>query len=86
MKEFFGKLPDGQEASLYTISAGQIKAVVSDLGATLVRLYVPDAKGNVADVTLGFDDVDSYLTCDGFLGAGFARIQNNNFLQRNAER
>jgi len=76
MKEFFGKLPDGQEASLYTISCGQIKAVVSDLGATLVRLYVPDAKGNVADVTLGFDDVDSYLNCDGFLGAVVGRNAN----------
>ena len=76
MKEFFGKLPDGQEASLYTISCGQIKAVVSDLGATLIRLYVPDAKGNVADVTLGFDDVDSYLNCDGFLGAVVGRNAN----------
>lgn len=76
MKEFFGRLPDGREASLYTISCGHITAVVSDLGATLVRLYVPDAQGNQADVVLGYDDVDSYLNCDGFLGAVVGRNAN----------
>ncbi len=76
MKEFFGNMPDGQEVSLYSISAGGITACVSDLGATLVRLLVPDANGNVADVVLGFDDAEGYLTHEGFHGAIVGRNAN----------
>ena len=55
MKQYFGPMPDGSAAHLYTISCGKITAVISDCGATLHRLLVPDAKGNLADVVLGFD-------------------------------
>ena len=53
MKESFGILPSGEEASLYTISCGGITAAVTDYGANLVRLLVPDRKGVSADVVLG---------------------------------
>lgn len=53
MKESFGTLPCGQQTTLYTISCGRLTAAVSDFGATLVRLLVPDNEGNVADVVLG---------------------------------
>ena len=42
MKKFFGNLPNGAEASLYTIRGGQITAEISDFGATIVKLFVPD--------------------------------------------
>ncbi len=76
MKERFGTLPSGQEASLYTISCGRITAVVTDLGATLVRLLVPDADGRTADVVLGYDTPAEYLQNDGFLGATVGRNAN----------
>ena len=62
MKEHFGLLADGREVSLYTISRGSIKARISDLGATLVNLWVPDKAGNIADVVLAFDDPKEYIT------------------------
>ena len=46
MKELFGTLPSGEQANLYTISCGGLTAAVTDYGATLVRLLVPDAAGN----------------------------------------
>ena len=77
MKEFFGKLPSGEEASLYTISCGGITAGISDYGATLVKLLVPDSKGNVADVVLGYDDANGYRTANGAcLGATVGRNAN----------
>ena len=77
MKEFFGRLPDGTEASLYTICCGHITATVSDYGAHLVSLLVPDRDGQTADVVLGYDDANGYRTGRGaFLGAVVGRNAN----------
>ena len=77
MKENFGILPTGEEASLYTIRGGQITATVTDYGATLVNLLVPDKNGTPADVVLGFDDANGYRTGNGgFLGATVGRNAN----------
>lgn len=76
MKEIFGILPDGQTASLYTISWGALTACVTDLGATLVRLMVPDAQGNRDDVVLGFDSPEGYLASTTYLGATIGRNSN----------
>ena len=76
MKTNFGLLPDGKNTALYTITGGGLKAVVSDYGAALVRLFVPDKEGNLADVVLGFDDPDSYTTSSAFLGVTVGRNAN----------
>ena len=76
MKKDFGRLPDGTMASLYTISCGKMRAEISDLGATLVRLYVPDSEGNLADVVLGFDRPEQYLASTTFMGAVVGRNAN----------
>ena len=76
MKRTFGKLPDGKETFLYTISGGGITVSVSDLGATLVSVYVPDADGNCVDVALGYDDAAGYLGGTSFLGAIVGRSAN----------
>lgn len=76
MKEKFGVLPSGEEASLYTISCGFLTAVVTDYGATLVKLMVPDKNGVPADVVLGYDHVDGYRTGSAYLGATVGRSAN----------
>ncbi|MBO5129000.1 MAG: galactose mutarotase [Oscillospiraceae bacterium] len=76
MKKNFGTLPSGEQASLYTISCGNIVATVSDYGAHLVSLMVPDKAGNVADVVLGYDDCNGYRTGDCFFGAIVGRNAN----------
>ena len=76
MKTNFGILPDGKNTALYTIIGGGLKAVVSDYGAALVRLYVPDREGNLADVVLGFDNPNSYTTSSAFLGVTVGRNAN----------
>ena len=53
----FGKLEDGRTAGLYILeSPDGMRAAVTDYGAALVSLAVPDRKGRMRDVVLGHDD------------------------------
>ena len=78
MTTSFGMTPGG-EAKLYTISGGKLKAAITDLGATLVSLWVEGV-----DVVLGYDSASGYLSNDGFLGAVVGRnanrIENSRFV------
>ena len=76
MEKKFGILPSGEEAGLYTISCGGVTAGITDYGAALVSLLVPDSAGNLADVVLGFDDCAGYANGDGCLGATVGRSAN----------
>lgn len=72
-KKLFGNLPDGSEASLYTISNTKgMSAVVTDFGAILVKLIVPFADGGAEDVVMGYDKLDEYMENGCFFGATIA--------------
>ncbi len=76
--ETFGKLPDGREAKLFTLTnKNGLRAKISDLGATLVAMEVPDKAGKVADVTHGFDSPEGYLSeGNPYFGATVGRFGN----------
>lgn len=76
MRKNFGILPSGEQATLYTISCGGVTAQVTDYGATLVSLLVPDKEGTLADVVLGYDDCGGYAAGDACLGATVGRNAN----------
>ena len=76
MTSFFGRLEDGSQARLYTLTGFGLTAQVTDFGATLVRLLVPDAGGTAADVVLGYDQVSGYARGTGYLGATVGRNAN----------
>ncbi len=57
----FGKTARGEEATLYTVTNGNgVKVSFTDYGANIVSIIVPDAKGNMADVNLGFENIAGY--------------------------
>ena len=60
----FGVIETGgviTQATLYTLrNASGVTASVTDFGATLQSLMLPDRSGSVADCVLGFDDVSGY--------------------------
>ena len=65
----FGKYRDGRNILLYTISNGKgMQAAVTNMGAALVKLLVPDRDGKTADVVLGFDGGEDYFDNDSFFG------------------
>ncbi len=73
----FGKLEDGRSAGLYILeSADGMRAAVTDYGAALVSLAVPDSKGKLRDVVLGHDDASGYETGSGHIGASVGRFAN----------
>ncbi|MGY1601629.1 aldose epimerase family protein [Geodermatophilus sp. SYSU D00815] len=75
-REVFGVLPDGREVLRFVLGAGEHRVAVLTYGAVLQSVRVPDAGGDVADVVLGFDDLEGYLADDGFQGAVAGRYAN----------
>ena len=76
MEKNFSNVHIDEGATLYTIRGSGITAVISDLGATLVSLMVPDSQGQEADVVLGYDTAGEYLAGTAYLGATVGRNAN----------
>ncbi len=74
----FGKNTKGEAAVLYTFeNKNGMVMEVSDFGATLYALYVPDKNGTLHDVVLGYDDPIGYEGPSGtFFGATVGRNAN----------
>jgi len=72
----FGKTADGTAVDLYVLTNGKITAKVMTLGGIVTELHVPDRDGNLADVVLGFDNLDRYLAGHPHFGAITGRFAN----------
>lgn len=73
----FGKTTDGRQAFLYTVTNRKGASIsVTDFGAALVSVIVPDQDGNMVDVALGHPDVQGYELLGGCLGATIGRNGN----------
>jgi aldose 1-epimerase len=76
-REPFGQTPQGEEVFLYTLtSAKGLRARITNFGAILVSLEVPDRHGRLEDITLGFDHLDPYLEQQAYFGATVGRYAN----------
>ncbi len=72
-KKLFGTLADGTEVSLYTFTnKNGASMTITELGATLVNLVVPDRDGNPVDVVLGYDTPQEYIAGGCYFGAVIA--------------
>ena len=76
MNKTFWTMPDGRQSAIYELTDGKITAHISDFGATVHRLYVPDAKGNLEDVVLGFETPAEYIASTTFFGTVVGRSCN----------
>ena len=73
----FGVTSKGKEATLYTITNKSGMSIsVTDFGATLVNVMVPDKNDEYLDVVLGYDDVTGYENGTLFFGASVGRCAN----------
>jgi len=76
-KKEFGTLPDGQKIDLYILTnPNGMKAKITNYGAILVSLMVPDKNGNLDDITLGYDSLEGYLEETPYFGATVGRYAN----------
>ncbi|MCD7974064.1 MAG: galactose mutarotase [Candidatus Azobacteroides sp.] len=68
---------EGKSVALYTlINKKGISVDITNYGAKIVRLYVPDKNGNPEDVVLGFDTLEEYLEKEPYFGAVCGRVAN----------
>ncbi len=68
---------EGKPVKLYTLkNANGLVLKVTNYGAIITELHVPDRDGTLADVVLGFDDLDGYLKGSPYFGALVGRCAN----------
>lgn len=75
--EPFGKTADGEDVLLYTLANSHgMKVKIMTYGAIVVSVEVPDRDGKLANVNLGFDNLDMYLKGHPYFGAIIGRYGN----------
>ena len=76
-KRAFGKTGDGKQVDLYVLSnKNGVEVDITNFGAAVVSLKVPDRHGKTDDVVLGYDDLDGYLHDKSYFGATVGRYAN----------
>lgn len=75
--EQFKDTVDGRPTGLYFLHNGNLTAAITNYGARLVSLIVPDKNGNPTDIVLGYDSIGKYLhQPDTYFGAVVGRYGN----------
>ncbi len=68
---------EGKPLALYKITnANGMEVCITNFGARIVSVMVPDREGRLRDVVLGFDSVQAYLDNDINFGATIGRYAN----------
>jgi aldose 1-epimerase len=68
---------DGTPVQLYTLTnKNGLIARITNYGAIITELHVPDRAGRLGDVVLGFENVDGYLKGSPYFGAIVGRVAN----------
>lgn len=76
-KRFYGRTNDGTEFYLYSFTNRKnMTMVLTELGATLVSVLVPDKDGVRRDVVLGYDSPQEYIDNTCFFGTVIGRSGN----------
>jgi aldose 1-epimerase len=76
-KEAFGTTRDGKSVDVYTLTnAHGIEVRAMTYGGIIISLRVPDKDGQFADVALGYDNLEGYLTASPHFGAIIGRYGN----------
>lgn len=71
----FGAL-DGREVPVITLTDGVCAVELLPYGAAVRAIRVPDRAGQLTDICLGYDDLDSYRQLDACFGGTIGRCAN----------
>jgi aldose 1-epimerase len=76
-KKAFGRLADGTETTLYTLTnINGVSVSVTNYGGRITSIMVPDKKGVMGDIVLGYDSVAGYVADNSFQGSLVGRYAN----------
>ena len=73
----FGKTKSGETVTAFELkNDNDMRVVILNYGATVQSILFPDKDGNIKDIVLGYDDIESYEKGTCFLGAIVGRYAN----------
>lgn len=73
----FGVTPQNEQVDIVTIESDNGSYIkLTNYGAKLVALVVPDSEGRLDDIVLGYNTLDGYLTGNRFFGSNPGRYAN----------
>ena len=76
-KSSFQSEVKGDSTDLYVLkNANGMEVTLTNYGARIVSVMVPDREGSLQDVVLGFDTIDDYVNTDNNFGATIGRYGN----------
>jgi aldose 1-epimerase len=75
-KKNFVMLSQGKKARLFILTAGDLKLVMTNYGASMAALYVPASQRPREDVLLGYGTLSGYVEDRCFLGSTLGRYAN----------
>jgi aldose 1-epimerase len=76
-EQLYGTMPDGSESRRYLLQNSHgVKMQVMEYGAILGSLEVPDRSGHFADITLGYDSLEGWMSDPHYFGATVGRYGN----------
>src|ERR1700686_2735469 len=76
-KQSFGKTASGEQVDLYSLTNKKgMEVSITNFGATVVTLRVPDCAGKPADIVLGYDTLQGYENGKSYFGATVGRYAN----------
>ncbi len=73
----YGQLPSGVEIAEYVLTNDRgMRVQVITYGGIITALYVPDRRGDLGDVVLGYNALDGYVTKNPYFGCITGRFAN----------
>ncbi|WP_295721163.1 aldose epimerase family protein [Mucilaginibacter sp.] len=70
-------MANGKNVVLYDLhNKNGVSVSVTNFGASIQAINIPDRNGNVADIVLGYDDVEGYINDPYYTGAIVGRFAN----------
>ncbi|MFE2644912.1 aldose epimerase family protein [Streptomyces nigra] len=76
VRSLFGVLPDGTKVHSWSLANGGTRMKVLSYGGVVQSLEVPDRRGRLANVSLGFRSLDDYVDSSPYFGALIGRYGN----------
>jgi aldose 1-epimerase len=68
---------NGTDVKLYTLTnAHGLVAKITNYGGIVTELHAPDKTGKMADIVLGFDKLEDYVSGSPYFGAVIGRVAN----------
>ncbi|MFP4010793.1 MAG: aldose epimerase family protein [Spirochaetaceae bacterium] len=75
-KQAFGESPEGPVERITIVNQAGVSVSAMTYGAIITSVLLPDAAGHREEVTLGFDELESYLGRHPYFGATVGRVCN----------